>query len=341
MHLLASNQIEKNTGWGAEWFLDKGFSAEGATVVNVDYKLNQFSLCRAFSRVADQHFDGFFLQRGDYFPHDVLEALPRPRVFWATELVSRRPDQWPNLRSELFDYVYVRSDPCYQTVVQAGWKDPSQVSVLSSGFSRDVFHPLPYVEKDIDAVFVGSPMPRRDALLDQLSEYVSVVRTRAYGSEMNELFNRARIVLNLHSEEFPDTETRVYEALGSGAFLLTEPLSSESPFVVGRDLVEANGLENLLKAIDYYLRHPGERQEIALRGLQTAQNFTYNAHARRILDQFQALQEKGIHVPNIQTRVLKRAAWKEPLRAIGWGLKRTAFRAQRKARHTLKRAAKR
>lgn len=361
MHLLASNQIEKNAGWGAECFLDEGFRTSGATVVNVDYKINQFSLCRAFAAVADTKYDGFFLQRGDFFPHDVLSALPTPRIFWATELVSRRRDQDVNLQSGLFDFVYVRSIPCRAEVIARGWRSPDQVEVLSSGFSSRVFRPLPDVQKDIDVLFVGSPMPRRDAILDDLARHFSVARMRAYGNAMNHLFNRARIVLNLHSEEFPDTETRVYEALGSGAFLITEPLSEENPFVVGEEFVAAGVGTDMIDTIRYYLDHANERETIAAAGHATALGQSYTARAATILARFAVLRESGganVHSeagmvgvdgaygavravaaapdgwrPTIDIAALRRVAWKESFRAAAWGIGRFAFRAGRKMRH--------
>lgn len=341
MRLLASNQIEKNAGWGAEWFLDAGFRSIGCDVVNVDYKVHQFSLTRAFARVADQSYDGFFLQRGDFFPHDVLAAMPTPRVFWGTELVSRRPDQWPNLRTDLFDFVYVRSIPCREAVIEKGWKSPERVAVLSSGFSGDVFRPLPAVEKDIDVLFVGSPMPRRDAIMDEISKVIPITRARAYGAKMNELFNRARIVLNLHSEDFPDTETRVYEALGSGAFLLTESLSAENPFEVGVDLAVADGIDNLVEAVRYYLDHGTERRRIAESGHHAAQNHTYAARAATIVGRFESLRQDrclqdGPPRDRVDVVALRAAAWKEPVRAVRWAAHRGAFRIARKTRHLLK-----
>jgi len=152
---------------------------------------------------------------------------------------------------------------------------------------------------------------------------------------MNRLFNRAKIVLNLHSEDFPDTETRVYEALGSGAFLLTEPLSAENPFSVGEDLVEATGVDGLLKAIDFYLSQPEKLQTIAKHGLGAAQNHTYAARARTILNQFRILQKTSICIPGIDTSALKKASVKEPIRRMFWSVSRFAFRVRRKTFHLL------
>ncbi|MEX2442978.1 MAG: glycosyltransferase [Alkalispirochaeta sp.] len=342
MKILFGSVIEDNAGWGAEWFLKKSFEELEVRTYDVDYKKNRFRLVSEFDRFGSSYFDGFLLQRGDYFPLNVVRALPRPRIFWATELVARRKDQEPNIRSELFDHVYVRSNPCYEKVIRLGWRDPGSLSVMSTAFHPSVFYPIPNQEKDLDVVFVGSKMPRREALLDEVSKTFSVDRARVYGTQMNEYFNRAKIVLNLHSEDHLDTETRVYEALGSGAFLITEPLSSESPFKHNQHLVEAQGAREITEAIDYYLRHSDERKRIATAGQIIARSeHTYLNRAIEIRDRFRALQCVIEGPKQIDQTLLHRDAWREPLRAIGWGLKRTAFRAQRKARHTLKRAAKR
>lgn len=330
MKLLASNQIEKDAGWGAEWFLDVGFRDSGVAVVNVDYKIHQFSLCKTFSELSDEEYDGFFLQRGDFFPHDVLSALPQPRIFWATELVSRRVDQHINLQSDLFDFVFVRSIPCRETVLEKGWKQPEQVSVMSSGFSTDLFHLIPLIPRDIDVVFVGSPMPRRDRILEEIRREIPILVTRAYGTELNELYNRSKIVLNLHSSDYPDTETRVYEALGSGAFLLSEPLSNENPFRNNVDYIEVKSVQDLIKKIRYYLLHEEERQTIAQHGHDSAQDHTYHARARKIIKEFERLQ-KGEIRKRIDKQILNRIAWKEPFRAARWYSNRLVYRAHRKS----------
>ena len=70
---------------------------------------------------------------------------------------------------------------------------------------------------------------------------------------MVQLVNRAKIVLNIHSEEYLDTETRLFEVMACRSFLLSERLSEDSPFVNGLHLVEVMDVKEMISSIQIYL----------------------------------------------------------------------------------------
>lgn len=289
MRILYVCAIERNAGWGAETFMNRALHALGHDTYPLDYRVHRWRLSRAF--LLAPAFDALFLQRGDDFPVALVEACPVPRVFWASELVRRRADQRHLLKCGLFDHLFVRTPRCRETVVSAGWAAPEQVSVLLSAFDEGLHRPLPDVRPDLDVVFVGTPTARRERILERLGRSHRVFVARAHGEHMVELFNRARIVLNLHAEDYPDTETRVFEALGCGAFLLSEPLSEESPFRSGVHLVEAEGADALAERITHYLARPDERTEIARRGHAFArERHTYGARAQQVVEALEAVR---------------------------------------------------
>ena len=111
---------------------------------------------------------------------------------------------------------------------------------------------------------------RRKEILRVLSKDFSIKTVRAFGKEASDYFNRSKLVLNIHAEEYLDTETRVYEALGSGACLVSEKLSEENPFIPGEHYVEASSLDQLKLRLEYYLTHEKERQKIAETGHREA-----------------------------------------------------------------------
>ncbi len=275
MKILYANVIELNSGWGAEYFINKGFLKNGVKTHCIDYRKNRFHLSQAFLTTED--FDYFFLQRGDYFPLELVKAINRPKFFWASELISRQSDHNHLLKSGLFDHIFVRSLACKQTLIDNKWILPDRVSVLLSGFDDELHKPMPLLEKDIDVLFVGSPMKRRENLLDSINEKHKIVRKRVFGREMSRLINRAKIILNLHSSDFLDTETRIYEVMGCGGFILSEPLSKESPFISGIHLVEVEGADALTNAISFYLDHPEKRRRIA----ETGHQLVINKHSYR------------------------------------------------------------
>jgi hypothetical protein len=286
MQLLYINVIEQHANWGAEFFVDKALRQLGHQTYCIDYRAHRY---RLYPRLcAAPPSDALLLQRGDGFPLPILRALPGPRLFWASELVSRRRDQDRLLRSQLFDHIFFRTPACIATAVARGWVAPQQASILLSGFDPELFRPLPAGEPDIDLLFVGTLTPRRQAILAQLASRYQVTVASAFGEAFVQLVQRAKIVLNIHAEASLDTETRIYEVLGCGAFMLSEQLSQENPFGP-QELVQWRDMAELTAKIDHFLAHAFERQAIARRGLAAAlAHHTYQHRARQIIDTISA-----------------------------------------------------
>jgi len=271
---------EQNASWGAESFVNKGFVNHNHQTFCLDYRRHRSSLRQKFDQVPD--FDVLFLQRGDGFPVELLEACQRPKIFWASELVSRCRDQDRLLSSGQFDHVFVHSPECLKTVVERGWLPREKVSVLLNGFDQETHYKLSGLNKDIDVLFIGSMTSRRQEIINQINGKVQISIHRAFGKGMSDLFRCAKIVLNIHAASELDVETRIFEALGCGAFVLTEQLDSHSPFRSGIHLVECT-VEEMANQISYYLAHEGERRVIANCGYSTAvQNHSYDTRSVEI-----------------------------------------------------------
>lgn len=281
MKIFYVNVIEQNAGWGAECFVNRGFNIIGHETATLDFRVHRNELYRSFLGISD--FDSFFLQRGDGFPLSLIKAVRRPRFFWASELVSRCRDQDRLLNSGLFDHVFVHTKACERAVINRGWMPSEQVTTLINGFDERIHHPISAMEKDIDILFIGSMLPRRRKILDELQQDFIIAEYSAFGDQMVTLLNRAKIVLNIHAENYLDTETRIFEALGCGAFVITEKLSEESPFISGEHLREVSDVAEMKQAIRYYLYHEEARKIIADNGYhEAAANHTYVARAKQI-----------------------------------------------------------
>jgi len=329
MKLFYINVIEQNAGWGAECFVNRGFLVNGHETITLDYKRNIYDLSRHFLNLKEG-FDALFLQRGDYFPVQLLSAVNRPRFFWASELVSRNRDQDRLFKSGLFEHIFVRTNGCIDTVVGKGWFQREKMSVLLSGFDEQVHFKVRDVEKDIDVLFVGAILPRRRRILDDLNKRVKVTEARAFGREMAALFNRAKIVLNIHAEDYSDTETRVYETLGCGAFLLSEKLSPENPFTSGEHLIEAGSVSDMEEKVMHYLKNEDERERIAESGHKEAlAKHTYTKRAEYIAS-VMSPYVKPDDTPTIDLKRVKRYSISEtPVRMFYRGRKRLKEKLRR------------
>lgn len=310
MKIFYINVIEQNAGWGAECFVNQGFLHNGHETITLDYRKNRNNLTKNFLSIAND-FDVLFLQRGDGFPLELVEAVNRPRIFWASELVARNRDQDRLFRSGLFDHIFVRTNTCKNIILKKGWVSDENVSILLSGFDETVQYPIPLAHKDIDVLFVGNVSPRRRKWLDHLKKNYGIVEANVFGTEMTTLLNRGKIILNIHAEDFRDTETRVFEALGCRSFLLSEKLSEESPFTSEIHLVETDDLSQMAEKIDYYLNKGDEREKMSNCGHQEAlAKHTYTKRAEDIADLF-SKYIKPSSQPPIHIRKVKAYAKQE------------------------------
>lgn len=322
MKILYANVIEANAGWGAEVSMSRELVTAGYTVENLDYRVNRNRLSRVFGHV--KNFDLFFLQRGDHFPVILVKAIERPKVFFFSELVSVRNDADELFRSNLFDHYLVRGEYCRQELIRRGWVPSEKISVMLSAFDPSVYYPDPLATKDLDILFVGTPSQRRKLILDQLNKEFRVTVTSAFGHDASVLFNSAKIVLNLHATDELDTETRIYEALGAGAFVVTEKLAQESPFINGADLIEVNSLADLPDVLRHYLASQDEREKIALHGHTTArQDHTYRVRVKQLSELFARFETSSYQGPPTDLRQLMVVGVQEKLNnGIMWSKRR-------------------
>lgn len=274
--------IELHQGWGAEYFVNIGFKRLGHETYCIDYRKHRDAIYAKF--LAAPKCDVFFLQRGDNFPLSIIQSIKLPKLFWASELVSRRRDQDRLLMHGDFDHVFLHTSECRKVVIENGWLKPEDCSVLLNGFDETVFMPDWQAIKDIDVLFVGTITERRNKWLNRIQKLYDVEVFSAYGREMAELINRSKIILNIHSEEPLDTETRVFEVLGCGGFLLSEKLSQDNPFS-DNELVQFYSFEDCIQKIKFFLLNPQKRKQIAKNGFEAAiKEHTYSSRAKQIAD---------------------------------------------------------
>ncbi|MCC6454897.1 MAG: glycosyltransferase family 1 protein [Caldilineaceae bacterium] len=309
MRLLFINKIETNAGWGFETHLNAALQKVGIETISLDYHKHRYGIAKHLLE-RQEDFDGVLVERGTGYaiPASVLQAIRCPRFLLFTELVSRHPDQHYLLRENLFDYVFLRSAACIDFVRAKDWLRAEQVGLFLSAVDPGSYHPVEGLEQDIDVLFVGTLTPRRELLLAELQRDFSVTVASAFAQEMATLVNRAKIVLNLHAEEYLDTETRVYETLACGGFLITEPLSRESPFTSGIHLIEAGDSAALWREIAYYLTYPDERRLIANTGrAKVIAEHTIDERARQLHAIFSRFITKSQGIDPLDRALLRRA----------------------------------
>ncbi|WP_310415805.1 glycosyltransferase [Chamaesiphon sp. OTE_8_metabat_110] len=285
MKILYINQIETCAGWGLETFINQYLLEFGATTICVDYEKNAYSLAHELLKI-NENFDVVLLERGCRYliPIEILKAIKRPKIFLLTELVARNPNEHYLLNSGIFEHILFRSLPCMDEALAKGWLARHQLSLFLSAIDPSFHRYIENTPKDIDILFVGNLLPRRQEIIDELNKSFVVTIYTVFGQDMVKLINRAKIILNIHGTDLLDTETRVYETLACKGFLLTESLSRESPFQNGIHLVEAKNISDLKEKIAYYLDNDFDRESIAESGYQEViHQHTFQQRAKQLI----------------------------------------------------------
>ena len=159
-----------------------------------------------------------------------------------------------------------------------------------------------------DIAFVGSFYPCRWKILKQITDCDmgiwgpgwektgttscgnSVINNAMLSySEVIKIFSAAKIVIVIHyqDESTPcyQASPKVYEALACKSFLLVDRQQDVFKlFEDGTHLVGFDGYEDLREKINYYIKHPGEREKIAEQGyMEVMKMHTYKHRINKIL----------------------------------------------------------
>lgn len=151
------------------------------------------------------------------------------------------------------------------------------------------------VRAAIRRIEVLSCMPRSSLKIfggsDWVGEGSSFVQNYAgsvrYGSDLARVYYHARVNINVfHAQCRDSTNSRVYDVLAAGGFLLSEdrPVLHKE-FEVGRHLVIFSTPEEASDKVAYYLAHPAEREAIAREGQRhVLAHHTFPVRCRRLLE---------------------------------------------------------
>lgn len=142
------------------------------------------------------------------------------------------------------------------------------------------------LERSIDVLFMGLMSEHRENWIRRLAaDGVEVTVEEAWGDAYIKLLNQAKIVLNLHYTEHPNTELRITEALACGAMVVSEPTTDPPVYRNGQHLVTITPA-TAADTIRHYLAHPEDRRPLVAAGqAYVLEHFT----ARRCIEQIVAL----------------------------------------------------
>ncbi|MCC5946663.1 MAG: glycosyltransferase family 1 protein [Bernardetiaceae bacterium] len=114
-----------------------------------------------------------------------------------------------------------------------------------------------------------------------------VYRKSVFFKDFLNVINRSKIVFNCHSDSTGARKgnMRVFEALGMGAFMLSD-IGEYPPYIKeGRDFIAYKDQNDLIDKVQYFLKHEKERQEIAQTGYETIKKYHNVTETAKKLEQ--------------------------------------------------------
>lgn len=264
-HLIPRGDTRKDTGeydlhfwvdWGEDALNYPSFKIpdDGGKTI---YVSSDTHLGRRYRFEKAMEFDYVFFNQKRALEEFTLyrqSEIKRPKSFWLPHAFE--PEAYP------FFETLKKYDVCFIGHAQ----DPKNENF--NGFSRTTA--LDRLFKEFQNFYYGSRHP-------------------AYpGKNMFEdaahHFCESKIVFNVSIKD--DINMRVFETLGSGAFLLTNYLPTLGElFEDGKDLVTYKTLDEMVEKAQYYIEHNKERERIAASGHKKALKYhTYQQRIRTILN---------------------------------------------------------
>ncbi|MDZ4860392.1 MAG: glycosyltransferase [Candidatus Hydrogenedentes bacterium] len=216
----------------------------------------------------------------DDIPPD-LELVSIPRVAYVIDTHCAFDQRLAMTRR--FNFTFLAQKSRLDDFVRAGVPN---VAWMPLGCSPGL-HNVGPMDRIYDVAFVGSipndPNDRRKRLLDAVRErFPNVVFGKYWPEEMARIYAQAKIVVNISAAR--DINMRVFEAMASGALLITDEADGlEDLFVDSKHLVVYRNDTDLLCRIEQYLADNAARERIATAGKSLVlREHTYRERARRI-----------------------------------------------------------
>ncbi len=210
-----------------------------------------------------------------------LESLAVPLVWYAID--SHLHANWHQYYASVFDVIFV---------AQKDWERLYRVDADRQTVSwQPLFcraqddHRLGLV-RDIPLSFIGTLNPawnpRRVKLIQDIqARYPIVIESGPY----LKTFNRSMMVLNQSAAG--DLNFRTFQAMACGTFLLTERVGNgfDELFQDGLHCAsyDAGNVDQVIELVEYYRRHPCQREAVAERGYQAVMAAHTSMHRAEVI----------------------------------------------------------
>ena len=220
----------------------------------------------------------------DYiFPEDLGE-INFPTAWWGIDTHNNYNQHF--LISRIFDHSLIAQKSFATKLSQDGIRSVTWFPLAYPASKMPTLNN----NKKYDVSYVGSLnwdlYPERKKIFEMVNTKIDrFYFDTASPEDMFNIYSSSKIVIN-HSLK-NDINMRIFESMGAGAFLLTNPIQDnglEEIIKIGRDFDIYKNLDDLSDKIDFYLQNDGAREEAAKYGQdKILNNHTYNNRVDYIL----------------------------------------------------------
>lgn len=211
---------------------------------------------------------------------------------WFVDAVFDHPEYMPYYQFMDNIYVFEKNDIDYLRK-----RNIYNVEYVPVGYNMN-YHKLNVQSPDLDIIFIGSPFKNRLQILEAISEqaikkkwklkiigpfynrknfwkkylggvkYPHIARflenRSVTADEANQLYNNARICLNIHDVKHKSLNPRSFDILAAGGFEIVDVRSDYiGEIQPDKALVAYKDINELLAKIEHYLNNDEEREKIA------------------------------------------------------------------------------
>ena len=231
--------------WGAEWLCKRGFEQLG-------HEVNGLELMHGYSILRNIKVGALtVVMQGYGMKPKLIESMRRltkqPVVLWHAEVLS---PEWPSSdpvvqnkayhfqqNAYAFDAIGHNCKQALETVekLSRGGDMPRVFWAPSNGVDAQVHRRIEGIAKKYSIGMYGYLSPRRIEALQFLRAHNIHVEYRkpedgCFGEDLTLFINQCERILNLHYSDTPNTECRIYEALGCGVPVISEQISMPELF---------------------------------------------------------------------------------------------------------------
>jgi spore maturation protein CgeB len=251
-------------------------------------KLNSFLYIKGINRIVKKFKPDFVLATAMSPFKEVFKEIKKysKLIFWAIDDPRFFNDEYFETVS-IADFVLTQS---FGSIKDYKEKGISNIEFLPLAFDQRFFYPTK-IKKDIDILFAGSlkwrKISSKNILIPAIKKFKKrvILVSRDYGNEfkeatilppvpwfkLNELFNRAKIVINTHVDvnrkRAGTFNYRDFETPGSGAFVISDYVEKmELCYKPNDEIIMVNSPEETIENLNYYLNNEDERRKIANNG---------------------------------------------------------------------------